>query len=100
VSKQRVWHMRICRACRAAPEENLGSWAHANVWPPDDPQLRAVTFAYIDAPRRVAEKMLRLNGAAAAMRVPYPALAARKARISRMAGCLRTSGGSEFRAVP
>jgi flavonol synthase len=43
-------------------EERVGLWAHANVWPPDDPQLRAVTYAYIDASRAVAEQVLRLYG--------------------------------------
>jgi flavonol synthase len=43
-------------------EEHVALWAHANVWPPDDPQLRAVTHAYIDASRRVAEQVLRLYG--------------------------------------
>jgi isopenicillin N synthase-like dioxygenase len=43
-------------------EEHVALWAHANVWPPDDPQLRAVTHAYIDASRGVAEQLLRLYG--------------------------------------
>jgi flavonol synthase len=46
------------------PEDYLGLWAHANVWPDDDPELRAVTYAYIDASRRVAEQVLRLYGKA------------------------------------
>jgi flavonol synthase len=44
------------------PEDHVALWAHANVWPSDDPQLRAVTHAYIDASRRVAEQVLRLYG--------------------------------------
>jgi flavonol synthase len=43
-------------------EDHVALWAHANVWPSDDPQLRAVTHAYIDASRRVAEQVLRLYG--------------------------------------
>ncbi len=41
-------------------EEYLGLYAHQNVWPADDPRLRAVTFSYIDAARRLAERMLEL----------------------------------------
>src|SRR5215469_10877273 len=41
-------------------EEYLGLYAHPNVWPADDPRLRAVTFSYIDACRRLAERMLEL----------------------------------------
>jgi isopenicillin N synthase-like dioxygenase len=40
--------------------EHLALYAHSNVWPPDDPQLRDVAFRYIDASRRVAERALRL----------------------------------------
>jgi flavonol synthase len=39
-------------------EEYLGLYAHQNVWPADDPRLRAVTFSYIDAARRLAGQML------------------------------------------
>jgi len=42
------------------PEQYLGLYAHANVWPPEDPRLREVTFSYIGAARRLAERMLRL----------------------------------------
>ncbi|HEX4661420.1 MAG TPA: 2OG-Fe(II) oxygenase family protein [Streptosporangiaceae bacterium] len=42
------------------PEKYLGLYAHANVWPPDDPGLREVTFRYIEASRRLAERMLGL----------------------------------------
>jgi flavonol synthase len=42
------------------PEEYLGLYAHANVWPPDDPAMREVTFRYIEASRRLAERMLML----------------------------------------
>ena len=42
------------------PEEFLGLYAHQNVWPPNDPRLRAVTFSYIEACRRLAERMLGL----------------------------------------
>jgi flavonol synthase len=41
-------------------EEYLGLYAHQNVWPADDPQLRAATLSYIDACRRLAERMLEL----------------------------------------
>ena len=41
-------------------EEYLGLYAHQNVWPADDPRLRAVTYGYIDACRRLAERMLEL----------------------------------------
>jgi flavonol synthase len=42
------------------PEEYLGLFAHPNVWPADDPRLRTVMFGYIDACRRLAERMLGL----------------------------------------
>ena len=42
------------------PQEYLGLYAHANVWPPDDPAMREVTFRYIEACRRLAERMLGL----------------------------------------
>jgi flavonol synthase len=42
------------------PDEYLGLYAHQNMWPADDPRLRAVTFSYIDACRRLAEQMLEL----------------------------------------
>ena len=42
------------------PEKYLGLYAHANVWPPDDPGMREVTFRYIEASRRLAERMLEL----------------------------------------
>jgi flavonol synthase len=41
-------------------DEYLGLYAHQNMWPADDPRLRAVTFSYIDACRRLAERMLEL----------------------------------------
>jgi flavonol synthase len=47
------------------PEEYLGLYAHANVWPPDDPGMREVTFRYIEASRRLAERMLGLYARAA-----------------------------------
>ncbi len=50
------------------PREYLGLYAHPNVWPADDPRLRAVTFDYIAASRRLAERMLKLY--ARAMGVP------------------------------
>jgi flavonol synthase len=42
------------------PQEYLGLYAHANMWPPDDPAMREVTFRYIEASRRLAERMLML----------------------------------------
>jgi flavonol synthase len=42
------------------PDDYLGLYAHANVWPPDDPRLREVAFSYIDACRRLAQRMLGL----------------------------------------
>lgn len=47
------------------PEEYLGLYAHANMWPPDDPAMREVTFRYIEASRRLAERMLVLYARAA-----------------------------------
>jgi isopenicillin N synthase-like dioxygenase len=41
-------------------EEHLGLFAHPNVWPADDPGLRAVTFGYMEACRRLAGQMLGL----------------------------------------
>ena len=46
-------------------EDYLGLYAHANVWPPDDPGMREVTFRYIEASRRLAERMLGLYARAA-----------------------------------
>jgi len=53
-------------AARAAgvPAEYLGLYAHANLWPADDPGLRDAAFSYIEASRRLAERMLRLYAAA------------------------------------
>jgi flavonol synthase len=45
-------------------EEYLGLYAYQNVWPADDPRLRAVTFSYMHAARRLAERMLELYAAA------------------------------------
>ena len=44
------------------PEEYLGLYAHANVWPGDDPGLRETALAYMAACRGLAERMLRLYG--------------------------------------
>lgn len=41
-------------------EEYLGLFAHANVWPDDDPELRDLTFRYIAAGRSLAERVLGL----------------------------------------
>jgi flavonol synthase len=45
-------------------EEYLGLYAHANVWPADDPGLRDLTHRYIAASRVVAERVLGLYAAA------------------------------------
>jgi flavonol synthase len=42
------------------PEQYVGLYAHANMWPPDDPAMRELTFRYIEASRRLAERMLVL----------------------------------------
>jgi flavonol synthase len=42
------------------PEEYVGLYAHENVWPGDDPELRDLTFRYIAAGRSVAERVLGL----------------------------------------
>ena len=41
-------------------EEYLGLYAHHNVWPDDDPELRDLTFRYIAAGQSVAERVLGL----------------------------------------
>jgi flavonol synthase len=41
-------------------EEYLGLYAHANVWPEDNPGLREAAFGYMEACRRLAERMLGL----------------------------------------
>jgi flavonol synthase len=45
-------------------DEYLGLYAHANVWPADDPGLRDAALAYIEAARRLAGRMLRLYATA------------------------------------
>ena len=45
-------------------DEYLGLYAQANVWPADDPGLREVALAYIEAARRLAGRMLRLYATA------------------------------------
>ncbi len=45
-------------------DEHLGLYAHANVWPDDDPGLRDMALAYIEAARRLAGRMLRLYATA------------------------------------
>jgi isopenicillin N synthase-like dioxygenase len=53
-------------AARAAgvPEEYLGLFAHANLWPEDDPGLRDVAAGYIEASRGLADRVLRLYAVA------------------------------------
>jgi len=53
-------------AARAAglPEEYLGLFAHANLWPEDDPGLRDAALAYIEASLGLADRMLRLYAVA------------------------------------
>jgi flavonol synthase len=41
-------------------EEYTGLYAHDNVWPADDPELRDLTFRYISAAQSVAERALPL----------------------------------------
>jgi flavonol synthase len=43
-------------------EEFLGLYAHANVWPDDDPGLRETAHAYMAACRGLAERMLQWYG--------------------------------------
>jgi flavonol synthase len=50
------------------PAGYLGLYAHVNVWPPDDPLLRGVTFSYIEASRKLAERVLKLY--ARVLRIP------------------------------
>jgi flavonol synthase len=45
-------------------DDYLGLYAHANVWPTDDPGLRDAAFGYIEASRRLATRMLRLYAGA------------------------------------
>jgi len=53
-------------AARAAgvADEHLGLFAHANLWPADDPGLRDAALAYIEASRGLANRMLGLYAAA------------------------------------
>ena len=53
-------------AARAAgvATEHLGLFAHANLWPEDDPGLRDAAAGYIEASRRLADRMLRLYAVA------------------------------------
>jgi flavonol synthase len=52
-------------AARAAgvAEEHLGLFAHANLWPADDPGVRDAAQAYIEASRGLASRMLGLYAA-------------------------------------
>ncbi len=49
-------------------EDYLGLYAHANVWPEDDPGLRDAAFGYIEASRRLARRMLGLYARAQGLR--------------------------------
>jgi flavonol synthase len=51
-------------AAAGVPEEYLGLYAHANVWPDDDPDLQERARAYMAACRGLAERMLALYGRA------------------------------------
>ena len=53
-------------AARAAgvAAEHLGLFAHANLWPADDPGLRDAALAYIEASHGLANRMLGLYAAA------------------------------------
>jgi isopenicillin N synthase-like dioxygenase len=45
-------------------EEYLSLYSHPNVWPADDPELRGVTFRYLDAASNLAERVLELHARA------------------------------------
>ena len=49
-------------------EKYLGLYAHANMWPADDPELREVTFRYIEACQGLAKRMLWLYAKAQGLR--------------------------------
>src|ERR1017187_1052447 len=49
-------------------EKYLGLYAHANVWPADDPGLREVAFRYIEASCGLAKRMLWLYAKAQGLR--------------------------------
>ncbi len=53
-------------AARAAgvPDRYLGIYAHANVWPAGDPDMRAVTFRYMQAAAALAQRVLTLHARA------------------------------------
>jgi flavonol synthase len=53
-------------AARAAglAQEHLGLYAHANMWPAEDPGLPHAAFGYIEASRRLAARMLALYATA------------------------------------
>jgi isopenicillin N synthase-like dioxygenase len=51
-------------AAAGVGEEHLGLYAHANLWPADDPGLREAARAYMAACRGLAERMLRWYGRA------------------------------------
>jgi flavonol synthase len=57
-------------AARAAglAQEHLGLYAHPNVWPADDPELREVAFRYINAASGLAKRMLWLYAKAQGLR--------------------------------
>jgi flavonol synthase len=42
------------------PAQYAGLYAHPNVWPPDDPQLRGLAFRYIAAAQQLAGRVLGL----------------------------------------
>ncbi len=42
------------------PADYLSLYSHPNVWPADDPELRGVTFRYIDAASSLAQRVLEL----------------------------------------
>ncbi len=46
------------------PAEYLGIYAHPNVWPDDDPGLRAVAFRYLQAAAGLAQRVLELHARA------------------------------------
>ncbi len=83
-------------------EEYLGLFAHQNVWP--DAQLREVAFSYMDASRRLAERMLGLYAQAEdRQRLPdlvLPGRRGRPERHGRYGGSGRGDPGRRQAAAP
>ena len=69
-------------AARAAgvPDEHLGLFAHANLWPADDPGLRDAALAYIEASRGLATRIRSPRGGRAGRTSPSSPLVNRPGR--------------------